>query len=121
MSSQGSNDDVFGQTVDVMTHMKRWTQPVDEGIGELTGRNLQRRAMNEANDKTAAAEKKIKWELAMKREQDMQADINASQAAKAAQDTGKAIDANLMNTTKVPKNWANQYMGGSDQGDFLGL
>lgn len=92
---------------------------LDEGVGELTGRNLQRRALNEAGDAENAAQAQAATLLANQRYTAMQSDIAASNGAQAIRQTANASSGmNFNNST--PMAWGNQYTGGDHQ-DFLGL
>lgn len=80
---------------------------LDEGLGEITGRNLQRKAIMEAKDRLAVESAAKATELKNEADRKMQQDINASNYAAATRTTAASQKKNLL--------------GGSPVKDFLGI
>jgi hypothetical protein len=80
---------------------------VDEGVGELTTRNLQRRALNEAEDRMAAEQAARAQEIADEREFARQQDVRASQQVAAIRRTAQSRQ--------------DAVLGFTGERDFLGL
>ena len=97
------------------------THAADEGIGQVTGRNMQRAALNQAGDAQIAAQKAADTLVANTNFQDRQRDVQASSAAAGARATA-AASSSAFN----PANTAAMAVGpgaklGGDTQNFLGM
>jgi hypothetical protein len=92
------------------------TRGVTEGVGELTGRNLQRRALAEANDKADVEQRQQATDLKNQQLNDYRADVLASRSAQGVRDTAVARGTSGAAATGV----TGQPLGG-DEKDLLGL
>lgn len=90
---------------------KGWgTRAVDEGVGEVSGRNAQRQALNAANDRLKLEEENASIRQANDRVQKQELDRAKSSTAAAATATARATANQTMGSTVSPM-----------ERDFLGL
>lgn len=93
---------------------------IDEGFGELTGRNQSRASLNFAKDQQMQAEQQANDLLTQQRWNQQQADIAASDQAKALSQTSDARSGiNFNNAT--PLAFGSGFNPASQTKDFLGL
>lgn len=97
--------------------MFKWA---DEGVGEITGRNQSRAALNLANDQFNYAQQQAQGLVAQQRWNQQQSDIMGSQNAAGITATGRATSGpNYSNST--PMTMGPGGGGASPNKDLLGL
>lgn len=116
MGGGGPAIDVKSITDGLADGFKDVLHPLDEGLGEITGRNAQRKALNLAQDQFDQANKNMQNQIAQQRWNTMTSDVNASS-------TAKAIRATAASTSGVNYNNSTPLGTGSGalQKDFLGV
>lgn len=80
----------------------------DEAVGEVTGKNMQRKAMMDAKDAVSEEKQNRANQLKDEQTRKFQKDVSSSSAAQATRDTGAALTKNYLGSPGPEK-------------DFLGL
>lgn len=94
---------------------------MDEGLGQITGRNQSRAAMNQAGDQFNQTQQQAKNLITQQRWNNQQADVLASNSAGAASKASSIMSgANYTNSTPLATG-PGFSGGGGGQKDFLGL
>lgn len=103
----------------------KWTgqtgipKALDEGIGELTGRNQQRHALAVAADAASAAVTQQNQLIQQNQQQKQQQDIQASSGAAAIRATSQAQSQQAFFATTTPQAYGPKL--GADTTNFLGV
>lgn len=97
-------------------------QPIDEGLGAVTGRNVARSQLNLARDQFNASQKQAADLIAQNNWNKLQADQTASSSAAAATASARATSGvNPNNSTPIAIGTNALGTSGAPQKDFLGL